>query len=82
LSAFFPNSYALAREDTTDDMRRDAILVCLAKAEADCHLASDEDTPLKQRVEAIVRAAPAFGLEPRLYQLAWMIRKWAARPSM
>jgi hypothetical protein len=77
MSAFSPAS-AYAREETTDAMRALAIESCLAKAEADCHLASDEGMPLMDRVEAIVRAAPRFGLEPRLYQLAWMIRKWTA----
>jgi hypothetical protein len=82
LSASFPNPYAHAREDTTDEMRRDAIIACLAKAEAACGLHFDETAALRERVDAIVRAAPRFGLEPRLYQVAWMIRKWAAATSM
>jgi hypothetical protein len=64
-------------QEITDEMRAVAIQAAILKAEGHCGIASDDRATLGARAEAIVRAAHNAALEPRLYQLAWKLRKWA-----
>lgn len=68
----------LSLPEVTDAMRGRALMSCLAEAERACHIPTDETVPLAERAEAIIEAAMGAGLEPRLFELAWMVRRLRA----
>jgi hypothetical protein len=66
--------------EITDEARVKALAAALCEAEAACGLSS-EGQSLGTRADCIVRHAAESGLDPRLYRLAWMIRKWSKDAS-
>jgi hypothetical protein len=66
-------------EAVTDSQRVKALTSALCMAETTLWLSPGIDMPLAVRVDRILRIAHARRLEPRLYRLAWLIRKQCAR---
>jgi len=61
--------------EVTDQQRAEALACVFVQAEIACGL--PHEGSIETRADRIVRHAAACGLEPRLYAIVWMIRKWA-----
>jgi hypothetical protein len=64
--------------EVSDEMRARALQLALAAAESRCQIPVDNAADIEARVDSILRVARECKLEPRLYRLAWTLRKWLA----
>ena len=56
-----------------------ALAAVLTRSEHMLGLPHDPATPLRQRVERVIRAAQSGRLDPRSYRIMWMMRKMDGR---
>jgi hypothetical protein len=74
-----PSSDSFARGIEPDDvsLREHRLCAAFAVAEKACGLKFDEGVSIRERADAIVKAARAAKLDPELYRVMWFVRKTA-----
>ena len=72
-----PSSAGFARAHEADDASRRETRLCAAFAVAEkaCGLKFDEGVSIRERADAIVKAAQGAKLDHELYRIAWFVRK-------
>jgi hypothetical protein len=70
--------YALTPPEISDELREHALVLAFEKAAEACNVQRAESKSLAAHCKAILRAAKGANLEPHLYQIVYMVGKWAA----